>query len=460
MQIRNFNSELMFASILFSRLFRNITILRALNKQNTEHRTVPVNCVIGNRSRIFKHLDGTQKKGLTLPLIVVTRTGISINSDRNTNLHNEVKQQTTKDRINYNLLTPVPIDIEFTVTLVSRWPSDIDMMLSNIIPFFNQDVYVACRHPKYYNVQYFSQVVMGGNIQQDAVTEISTDQDDIVTATLTFTFKTYIFGGNDQVELATTGGFIAPITKISPEMHAIDAETAQISQGTSPTGKEEGKPWRNEWDVSDFDKDNGTPVDWDIYFQDVKDGSIPYPAVDTMRWVIGIDQDGGVIVDPNIAYGYKIGKGDGLAEVPLPERPYAMMNDTTHDNYDLLGIQNHQRMPYVSRVVRPYTQEEIDAANGNTPDEPPVGPDFPFDPDDPGDGGGGPHEDANPFGPSEPDPHQEPGTPSDWGEGIPDSNRSMAPDEMEVYSPQGRTDGKRVDPAPGKGGKKVKGKSK
>ena len=444
MQIRNFNSELMFASILFSRLFRNITILRALNKQNTEHRTVPVNCVIGNRSRIFKHLDGTQKKGLTLPLIVVTRTGISINSDRNTNLHNEVKQQTTKDRINYNLLTPVPIDIEFTVTLVSRWPSDIDMMLSNIIPFFNQDLYVASRHPKYYNVQYFSQVVMGGSIQQDAVTEISTDQDDIVTATLTFTFKTYIFGGNDQIEMTTTGGFIAPITKISPEMHAIDAETAQITQETDPVGMhDQGRRWRNEWDITDFNNGNGTPVNWDAYFQGVNDGTIPYPEVDTMRWVIGIDEDGGVIVDPNIAYGYKIDKGDGLAEVPLPERPYAMMNDTTHDNYDLLGIQNHQRMPYVSRVVRPYTQEEIDAANGVKPDD---GPPYPFDPDNPDGGpvgpggpGDGPHPDANPFGPSEPDKHQEPGVPSDWEEGIPDSNRSMAPEEMEVYSPKGRT---------------------
>ena len=441
MQIRNFNSELMFASILFSRLFRNITILRPLNKQNTEHRTVEVNCVIGNRSRIFKNLDGAQSKGLTLPLIVVTRTGITINSDRNTNLHNEIKQQTTKDRINYNLLTPVPIDIEFTVTLVSKWPSDIDMMLSNIIPFFNQDLYVARRHPKYYNVQYFSQVVMGGNIQQDAVTELSNDQDDIVTATLTFTFKTYIFGGNDQIEMTTTGGQIAPITKISPEMHAIDADTARITQGTTPIGMpDQGERWRNEWDVTDFDGDNGTPVDWDAYFNGLDDGTIQYPAVDTMRWVIGIDEDGGVIVDPNIAYGYKIGPGDGLAEVPLPERPYAMMNDTTHDNYDLLGIQNHQRMPYASRVVRPYTQEEIDAANGNKPDDQPPGPDFPFDPDGEGPGGpGGPHDDFNPFGPGDNmGPGTGPVTPSDWDEGIPDSNRSMAPEAMDVLSPSGR----------------------
>ena len=441
MQIRNFNSELMFASILFARLFRNITILRALNKQNTEHRTVEVNCVIGNRSRIFKNLDSSQSKGLTLPLIVVTRTGITVNSDRNTNLHNEIVQQTTKDRINYNLLTPVPIDIEFTVTLASKWPSDIDMMLSNIIPFFNQDLYVSCRHPKYYNVQYFSQVVMGGNIQQDAVTELSNDQDDIVTATLTFTFKTYIFGGNDQVEMTTTGGFIAPITKISPEMHAIGAETAQITQGTDPIGlPNQGERWRNEWDVTDFNNGNGTPVNWDGYFNGLKDGTIQYPDVDTMRWVIGIDEDGGVIVDPNIAYGYTIGPGDGLAEVPLPERPYAMMNDTTHDNYDLLGIQNHQRMPYASRVVRPYTQEEIDAANGNKPDDQPPGPDFPFDPDGEGPGGpGGPHDDFNPFGPTDNmGPGTGPVTPSDWDEGVPDPNRSMAPEAMDVLAPSGR----------------------
>ena len=220
MQIRNFNSELMFASILFARLFRNITILRALNKQNTEHRTVEVNCVIGNRSRIFKNLDASHTKGLSLPLIVVTRNGITINSDRNTNLHNEIKQQTMKNRIDYNLLSPVPLDIEFTVTLVSKWPSDIDMMLSNIIPFFHQDVYVSSRHPKYYNVQYFSQVILGDNIQQDAVTELGNDQDDITTATLTFTFKTYMFGGNDQVEMTPAGGYVAPITKISAELHA------------------------------------------------------------------------------------------------------------------------------------------------------------------------------------------------------------------------------------------------
>ena len=443
MQIRNFNSELMFASVLFSRLFRNITILRAANKQNTEHRTVEVNCVIGNRSRIFKNLDASHTKGLSLPLIVVTRNGITINSDRNTNLHNEIKQQTMKNRIDYNLLSPVPLDIEFTVTLVSKWPSDIDMMLSNIIPFFHQDVYVSSRHPKYYNVQYFSQVILGDNIQQDAVTELGNDQDDITTATLTFTFKTYMFGGNDQVEMTPAGGYVAPITKISAELHAPEHKDG-LAPEDAVTSLDNAERWRNEWDVTDYESpESKLQVDWDQYFQNLEDGTNKYPAVDTMRWIIGTGEDGGVVLDPNVAYGYKITQGDGLAEVPLPERPYAMMNDVTHDNYDLLSIQNHQRMPYVGRFVRPYTQEEIDAANGTQPD-PGDQPEFPFDPPGEGDGpdgeGGAPHSDANPFGPTEPTNPGDGPTPNDWDQGIPDPNRSMAPEGMEVISPQGRDD--------------------
>ena len=429
MQIRNFNSELMFASILFSRLFRNITILRATDKDNVGHRNVEVNCVIGNRSRIFKHLDGSEKTGLRLPIIVVTRTGITINSDRNTNLHNEIVQQTTRDRINYNLLTPVPIDIEFSVVIASRWPSDIDMILSNIIPFFNQDLYVACRHPKYYNVQYYSQIIMGSGIQQDAVTELSTDQDDIVTATLTFTFKTYIFGGNDQVELTTTGGYVAPITKISPEIHAVDSDDIQLAGNDDPLGlKNQGRKWRNEWDITSFDQPT---VDWDAYFQSVNDGTNKYPEVDTMRWVIGIDDNGGVIVDPNIAYGYKIGPGDGHAYVPFPERD--LMDDTTHDNYDLLGIQNHQKMPYVSRIVKPYTQEEIDAANGGNSGEA-----APYD----GDGlpGGKPiGSGTSLFDPTDSmGPGSGSASPTDWDEGIPDSNRSLPNHNMDVLDKEGR----------------------
>ena len=62
-------------------------------------------------------------------MITVQRTGITIASSRITNLHNEVKNQEMEGRVNYDLYTPVPLDITYKVCLVSRWMSDIDMML-------------------------------------------------------------------------------------------------------------------------------------------------------------------------------------------------------------------------------------------------------------------------------------------------------------------------------------------
>ena len=153
MQIRNWNSELRIANIMFASLFRNFRITRSQDMENKTRVTIDVPCVIADRSRIFKNLE---KPGLTLPLITVQRTGLSIATARITNLHNEIKNQEMEGRINYNLYTPCPVDLQYKVVLVSRWLSDIDMMLGQILPFFNTDVYVSSRHPKYSNVKYSS----------------------------------------------------------------------------------------------------------------------------------------------------------------------------------------------------------------------------------------------------------------------------------------------------------------
>ena len=49
----------------------------------------------------------------------------------------------------YDLLTPVPIDISYDVTIVSKYPSDTDQIASNFMIFYISDIYVSCNHPKY-----------------------------------------------------------------------------------------------------------------------------------------------------------------------------------------------------------------------------------------------------------------------------------------------------------------------
>ena len=62
---------------------------------------------------------------------------------------------------------------------------------------------------------------MSPDISIESSPDISKDTDEIHTAELTFTYKTHIFGGTEQAELKTINPFIAPITKISPEIHTV-----------------------------------------------------------------------------------------------------------------------------------------------------------------------------------------------------------------------------------------------
>lgn len=62
---------------------------------------------------------------------------------------------------------------------------------------------------------------MDTSISISSEPEISKDADEIHTAELSFTYKTHIFGGTQQAKLTAINPYIAPITKISAEVHAV-----------------------------------------------------------------------------------------------------------------------------------------------------------------------------------------------------------------------------------------------
>lgn len=278
MEIRSYNAELAYANILFSRLFNNIIIERKIEDKVKQ---IPVKCIIGNRSRIFKNLENPDRQSIyTLPLIVIQRTGINKNTDRLANLHNEVKNSVSKSRILYDLLTPVPVDISYSVSIFSKYPLDIDMILSNFIPFFNNDLFVTCEHPKFNNLLYNCQIIMESSISEEHPDEIDPSADDIIISTCSFIYKTYIFAGTDK---ATAGvyppnkpgpnisndtssdalpdsGFVPIITNICADFHAVPRyDPTIISSGIIPYS---------------FDK----------YFDDFDTKKFLNPAYDRMIW--------------------------------------------------------------------------------------------------------------------------------------------------------------------------------
>lgn len=191
MQFISYNQELATANLLFKRLFSNIWIIRSNGER------VKVTCALDQRSRIFKNLENKGKDGVyKLPFIGITRTGISKNTERLANLNNEVKYSPSSKNRSYDLYTPVPIDITYQVTIVTKFPGDVDRILSNFIPFFNKDLFVQAQHPKFDNITLMSQVVMEDSISEERPDELDPTQDDFQVVTCNFLFKTYIFCGN------------------------------------------------------------------------------------------------------------------------------------------------------------------------------------------------------------------------------------------------------------------------
>lgn len=362
MQIRNYNSELKFSSILFSGIFRNMRITRSVDRENKKKTTIDVPVVLASRSRIFKNLENLLAQSVvTLPLITIERTGIQIANSRTTNLHNEIKNQEQYGRINYNLYSPVPIDILYKVVLVSRYLNDIDMMLGQLLPFFNTDLYVSCSHPKYKNVKFSSQIVMGNSIDIETNPEISKDQDEIHTATLTFTFKTYIFGGTEQKELGPINPYIAPITKIDAEIHAVPYLAAEYDD----SGKNESGYIGIQTDLSKVKESS-----IDTYFEKLDDGEIPFPEYEMLDWILDYqyDENGNLIynddgsaktlIDMTQPYGYEPEPGDGLTQVTTKHRLYDQEVDTNDDNVKLMQSENYYAqwgMPYREIETRPWS---------------------------------------------------------------------------------------------------------
>ena len=351
MEIRSYNHELEFANLLFSKLFRNIIIERRIGNTLKQ---IPVNCMIGNRSRIFKDLENPDKKGTyTLPLIVVTRTGLQVDPERIANLHNEIKHQPNYQYHLYDLMTPVPITISYQVTILSKDQSMNDLILNNFIPFFNQDLFVSCVHPKFKNIKLNSQVIMDNSISEEHPEELDSSMDDFVTSTCSFTFKTFLFAGIKQTQagkhiekvISCTistwwddetssymssyvnvpvdviyDGFVPTIDKVTVELHAVPWKDPTLpkyvtSSVTLPSWyiDENGNPQKMlstdeqgheyqlshtyEIDVLEEKYDPYVYYSINKYFHDISVGNYIPIAYDTMRWQIGSDGTFQVDVD-------------------------------------------------------------------------------------------------------------------------------------------------------------------
>jgi hypothetical protein len=195
MKYRSYNKEIKLAHAMLRDVFHGIKIDRRDRKDNVQKEIV-VPCVNGTRSRILKSMED-RNKTLQLPIMSLSMDGLYRDIDR-VHSPNEILQ--SPDGVNEIDLrngTAIPMNLTFTLGIVTKYQEDMDQIIGNFIPFFNPDIYVTYPAPNNIgNVK--SQIIWDGTVNINHNEEITEKENERIVAETQFLMKIWIFPGLDD----------------------------------------------------------------------------------------------------------------------------------------------------------------------------------------------------------------------------------------------------------------------
>jgi hypothetical protein len=141
-------------------------------------------------------------QNLTLPVVSVTIGSISRDNNRVFNKNagfyaHGTSVENQPSSISFFYKAPVPVNIDVKMSIITRYQSDMDQILSNFIPFNNPYIILSWTIPKEFNLPYTqeirSEVSWNGNVNLSYPTDINGTQKAQIIADTGFTIKGWIF---------------------------------------------------------------------------------------------------------------------------------------------------------------------------------------------------------------------------------------------------------------------------
>lgn len=190
----------------FISAFDDVVISRH-NRDRSVDNKINVRYVYAPKQRVIHDLTN-KAKHITLPVIAVTITSVNRDPSRVFNKlagsHHPRVDEYAGEQITNNtdfLKPPVPIDIGVSMSILTRYQSDMDQILSNFIPYTNPYVVISWTIPdgvlqKKQEIR--SQVLWDGSINMTYPDNLSSTTQYRVSADAGFTIKGWLF--KDQTD--------------------------------------------------------------------------------------------------------------------------------------------------------------------------------------------------------------------------------------------------------------------
>ncbi len=228
--------------IVFGTLFNNIYIERT-NSSGVVTQTLRVPISYGPRDKTLARLEenptGIAKQSIQLPRMSFEMTGISYAPDR--------KLQTTRTLYTANNVngtnvykkayTPVPYDIEFTLSIMAKSTEDATRIVEQILPYFTPEWTISAKLLQDFdNLTDIPLVISTVNIEDNY--DGSFEQRRALIYTMTFVMKGYLYGPVTQSKIVkiTNINYSTPIDLDVPVTEVNSIELQQIKPGLDANG--------------------------------------------------------------------------------------------------------------------------------------------------------------------------------------------------------------------------------
>lgn len=188
----------------FVSAFNDIIIKRHDKHKNPMSR-VKVRYVYAPKQRVVHDLTN-KARHLTLPVVAVNISGISRDNDRVFNkiegsyyMPHEINKNainTSSKTTSTHMLQPVPIDITVNMSILARYQTDIEQIISNFVPYSDPYIVISWKVPEGFTEmeqEIRSEVIWNGDMSMDYPEDLGATEPFRLACDTTFTVKTWLF---------------------------------------------------------------------------------------------------------------------------------------------------------------------------------------------------------------------------------------------------------------------------
>lgn len=177
-------------------------VINRYNKQREIQDKIQVKYLYAPKERVL-HDIVNKAQHITIPAISVSIA--SVNRDE-TRVFNKItgsyhNPSDMSQEISNFIPAPVPIDVEISMSIITRFQTDMDQILSNFIPYTNPYIVISWKVPTDFTPQMEelrSQVLWSGSTSLTYPADLSPSSPYRVTADTSFTVKGWLFSDITQ----------------------------------------------------------------------------------------------------------------------------------------------------------------------------------------------------------------------------------------------------------------------